>query len=253
MASPLGTKGTIAVKVDGKGTSIDIHVSEPPGVKAENLSLSTWGASYILASHLHNITLPSHPIRNGGHHHLANNNWILELGAGTGVVGLAAAAIWKANVVLTDLPSILPGLAANITANTSLLMQCGGSTSYGYLDWTHPLHLSIETPLNGSKTKSIGPNNSKPSVILAADTVYTEDHPELLSRTILTWLSPTAEARAVLCYPLRIAYLNHVRSFWEMMETGGLECIDEGREEGREEWNEIASTPYEWCVWRWKE
>ena len=244
MASPIGSQGTFAIKTDDRGSSINIRISESAGVKAENLSLSTWGASYVLANLLHNIKTLQY-IRNGENPEQLS---ALELGAGTGLVGLSAAAIWKCKVTLTDLPPILPGLAANTCLNKTLVAMHAGSISCGSLDWAHPQTI-ITYP---SDTLIPADYTSRPSIILAADTIYTPEHPLLLSNTIRTWLASGPHSRAILCYPLRMAYIDHVREFWELMEAGGLECIEEGREEGREEWNEVAGTNYEWCAWAWR-
>ena len=247
MSAPIGAEGTYSIQTDDRGSSIHIHISEPAGVKAENLSLSTWGASFVLANRLHKIKLPSVESQNGIPDQTSP---VLELGAGTGLVGLSAAAIWKTGVILTDLPPIVPRLAANIGLNTSLLAEAGGSACCGSLNWTNPT--TIET-FGGSKPKALHPVPcNKPSFILAADSIYAEDHPTLVSNTILTWLAKRPNSRGIFCYPLRIAYIDPIRTFWNLMEAGGLECIDEGREDGGEEWNEVANTPYEWCVWRWK-
>ncbi|KAK5174185.1 uncharacterized protein LTR77_001265 [Saxophila tyrrhenica] len=253
MASPIGVQGTLAVKTDDTGSSISIHISEPAGLTAENLSLSTWGASFILANQLHSISLPpdhSAPAEDSG---ATERPWMLELGAGTGLVGLSAAAIWGTKVTLTDLSNIIPGLAANISLNEPLLKQSGGSGSCGTLDWTDPATLQLHPDGNGGDLMTVDAGTSKASVILAADTIYSEEHPELLSKTIVTWMAPGPRSRAILCYPLRMAYIDHVREFWELMEAAGLECAQEGRESGDDNWNELSHTPYEWCVWRWKE
>lgn len=235
MASPIGASGSFAIKADDRGASIAVQISEPRGVTSENLSLSTWGASFILANHLHQISIPA-------------QSEVLELGAGTGLVGLSAAALWKANVVLTDLPAIVPGLEANVSLNDALLRKKGSTARAGSLDWTKPGKIT----LSDSREIHQSDPSRKPNVILAADTIYDEDHPELLCNTISQWLAPDAESRVILCYPLRMAYIDHVRDFWERMEAVGLECCDEGQEAGDDSWNEVAHTPYEWCVWRWK-
>lgn len=246
MASPLGVKGTLTVQADVNGSSIQIAVSERAGVTAENLSLTTWGASFILANQLHHLN----PLlsRTEGQ----QNPWMLELGAGTGVVGLAAAALWGVEVTLTDLPSIVPALADNIAVNGPLLKEWGGSASCGTLDWTEPTQLRLE-PSGGQEVTVISAASSQPTVVLAADVIYSEEHPELLSQTITTWLARSPEAVAIICWPLRMAYIDHIREFWELMEAAGLECVKEGREQGDETWNEVAHTPYEWCVWKWRD
>jgi methylase of polypeptide subunit release factors len=61
---------------------------------------------------------------------------ILELGSGTGLVGLAAAAIWKCHVTLTDLPEIVPNLEGNARRNEDVLKARGGSVNIQELDWS---------------------------------------------------------------------------------------------------------------------
>lgn len=240
MASPIGASGSFAIKADDRGSTTTVYISEPSGVSSENLSLSTWGASFILANHLHKITLPSALA--------VMRPKILELGAGTGLVGLSAAVFWRAKVILTDLPAILPGLEANISLNRTLLDQNDSPVEAGSLDWTSPKKIVLSTSEEITVEKDI----SKYHVILAADTIYDEDHPELLCTTIAEWLAPGPDSRVILCYPLRMAYIDHIRDFWERMEAAGLECCEEGKEAGEENWNEVAHTPYEWCIWRWK-
>jgi hypothetical protein len=241
MASPWAVGGTVNVN-DGKGSSITIQITETSGLKAKGLSFATWGAAFVLSDLLHKI---SFPIRDLGHCQ-AESFDVLELGAGTGLVGMSA--LWKRDVLLTDLPSILPGLAANIDINGSLLQARGASVSCGSLDWNSPSSICVLQP-----DKIVQPKAStKPSVILAADTLYDPDHAPLMANTIQTWLAPSLDSRAILCYPLRFAYIDCIREFWELMDDNGLQCEQEGREMGRDEWNEVPGTEFEWCVWKWK-
>ena len=244
MASPLGTGGSLTIQTDDQGSSIKVHIAEPPGVSADHLTLSTWGAYFILANHLHKIEIPSSDS--------ATPSRVLELGAGTGLTGLSAAAIWKMNTILTDFSAIVPALAANIALNESILKQAGVTVEAGSLDWTDPASIALSTGKDAPLHQMEHSSNNMAQVIVAADVIYDEEHPELLVSTITRWLAPGFSSRVIFCYPLRMAYMDHIRDFWEHMEAAGLECCEEGKEDANEDWNEVADTPYEWCVWRWK-
>jgi predicted nicotinamide N-methyase len=60
---------------------------------------------------------------------------VLELGSGTGLLGLAAACIWKASVVLTDLPTIMPNLTHNASLNQEVVGGRGGRAEVAPLTW----------------------------------------------------------------------------------------------------------------------
>ncbi|XP_057872306.2 uncharacterized protein LOC131078581 isoform X2 [Cryptomeria japonica] len=67
----------------------------------------TWDCSMVLAYYL---TTPNWPPSS------FYAKTVIELGAGTGVPGLTAALL-GANVILTDLPPLLPGLQKNVDKN----------------------------------------------------------------------------------------------------------------------------------------
>ena len=100
----------------------------------------------------------------------ADNQLVVELGAGTGACGLAAAALGAPNVVLTDKPDLLPTLQANAAANS---FSCSG-VGCESLSWS----------LNGL------PSNRLPcgaDLVLASDClnpVYGDDHAVALAATI---------------------------------------------------------------------
>ena len=63
------------------------------------------------------------------------NARLLELGAGTGAVGIAAAAL-GAHVVLTDKKTLVAQVSANCSANHELITGAGGTARALELDWT---------------------------------------------------------------------------------------------------------------------
>ncbi|EXJ90247.1 hypothetical protein A1O1_03346 [Capronia coronata CBS 617.96] len=217
----------------GTDEPVEIKIAEP-ALRAQGLSLQTWTSSYVLANLLHKLHVDI-PASDGAIP-------VLELGAGTGLVGLTAAALWNVPVVLTDLPPIVQALAGNIQLNASIV---NGLVDCGSLDWAAPEHLTLQ---NGQTRSS---HTNKASVILAADTVYSEEHPELLTKAILSWLADGSSSRLILTYAMRVAYLDQIRELWQLLEAGGLEAIAEGREQASvDDWDDECLC--EWSVWRWK-
>ena len=179
-----------------------------------------------------------------------------------GLCGLAAALVWGASVVLTDLGPIVPGLEVNATLNHGeLLRRHGAEVVCGMLDWTKPDEIRLgrdgfSTVGGGAAGEDVrvgvlSPRTHPVDVILAADTVYAEEHPELLTRTILTWLKAGPGSRVLITYPARIAYLDQIRDLWERLEGCGLAAVEDGKvSDASEDWDEEAY--YEWSVWKWR-
>jgi hypothetical protein len=239
---------------------IDINIQEPKTSISENLSLSTWGASFILANQLYKIDVSEALETCQKNDKLSQNDEtkstttapILELGAGTALVGLTAALLWSRDAILTDLPAIVAGTAATVAANTPSLTASNVKVSCGSLDWFHPQTLAFhQEPDSTQLIPSLSPITYRFPIILAADVVYDDSHPDLLLQTVTTWLAPGRASRFVLAYVLRVAYLDVIRDLWAKFEEAGLECVEEGQTTGDESWDEMA--PYEWCSWRWKE
>ncbi|PSN67197.1 hypothetical protein BS50DRAFT_588197 [Corynespora cassiicola Philippines] len=196
-----------------------------PALTGDDLGLKTWAASYLLSKRLHKFG----PAING-HQRLQ----VLELGSGTGLVGLAMAGL-GADVVLTDLPSIYQNLARNARDNAAVVQQGGGSTQTGVLDWTNPTSCNILPPDSNPAGEGLALSAKFP-LILAADSLYSPDHPGMLVNTIKYWLCEDDDAKVIVEFPYRDAYLPQIKDFRERMETIGLCVLDEGEEQGYDDW-----------------
>lgn len=240
---------TFDIPVTATGTIMPIKINEDPSLRTDNLTLITWGTSLILARQLRSITIPPAALIT-----TSPCGPILELGAGTGLVGLAAAAVWKSRVTLTDLAPIIAGLAMNISLNEKLLAEHDGSASHGALDWSEPAAVTLYRTLDGKREEVACTEENKPSVILAADTVYDEQHPDLLSSVISKWLRRDQNSRVIISYPLRCCYLDEIRGVWEKFAEVGLESVEEGQERMKSDDVKFDDEElHEWSVWKWKE
>lgn len=133
---------------------------------SQGLSFQLWPAASALVSLLDQnpstLLLPSlnSPLR------------ILEIGSGTGLVGIAAAAILGAHVTLTDLPHVLPNLRFNAEANAGVIAALGGSVDVRQLIWgDEGDQLSVSTEFDA---------------VMASDVVYYEHLIDPLLKT-LSW------------------------------------------------------------------
>lgn len=129
---------------------------------------------------------------------------VVELGAGTGLVGLTASATGAAHVVLTDLPEALDGLKANAAMNSK-----------------HDAEVEVKQLCWGSQEDldAIGTVD----VVLAADVDYDLDNHEPLAKTIQGFLLRNRSARCFLAQELRWKDVQHW--FNESLESQGL-CVD---------------------------
>ncbi|KAL9057326.1 MAG: hypothetical protein Q9162_002400 [Coniocarpon cinnabarinum] len=236
--------------------ALSIH---EPALVEDNLGLKTWGSSFALAKHLN--TLRHHFVdlhtnasdtSNAFASRKCNDNvaTVLELGAGTGVFGLAFAAVFSAHVLLTDLPEIAPNLARNVATNEAALRVRAASASTGTLDWSTPEDISklrmneagIMTELRSSDAK----NRQTFDLVLAADPIYSPQHPELLTNAIRCRLSSNTCAKVLLGYPLRAEYQPQIDELNRLMVTKcDLVVIESGKLHGAEDWQDDVIVEYE--------
>lgn len=99
---------------------------------------------------------------------------LLELGSGTGVLGLGAACC-GASVLLTDLAEATPLLERNVARNLQLVQRSGGSATVSALDW--------RCGLDDCPSELLTPHRRE--LVLASDCVWRPWH----CRPLVQWLA----------------------------------------------------------------
>lgn len=151
-------------------------VTDPCGTTFPSLGAGLWHAASDLAEFV--ASVPS-----GGWWRECVS--VVELGAGCGVPGQAAALAGAPSVVCTDAAAALPCLAANVAANAL-------SVSVVELDWR-----SVE------QTGTLPPGvPASPSLVLAADVAYDDSAWPALAATLTALLVPNTN-QAWLALPPR--------------------------------------------------
>ncbi|KAI1209748.1 S-adenosylmethionine-dependent methyltransferase-like protein [Annulohypoxylon truncatum] len=215
----------------------ELIIREPP-IIGDCLGLKTWGSSYLLAQSLGEIAEKSlsHLLQLGRPNQSLE---VLELGSGTGLLGMAAAAIWQTNVILTDLPSIMANLGFNIERNRSTIEILGGGVESGALTWGS----------DEDNAERFGEKNQF-KIVLAADPLYDDDHPELLSSAIHDHLMIDNDARAVVMVPQRdLVTKRLIAKFLSIMASSDLKVLEEHTLAGQDDWDEDGEDSGIECWW----
>ncbi|XP_073725607.1 protein N-lysine methyltransferase METTL21D-like [Misgurnus anguillicaudatus] len=142
-----------------------------------------WDAAIVLSKYLE--TQQFYNVQSDASTWHAKN--IIELGAGTGLVGLVAATL-GANVIVTDLEDLQPLLQLNIRKNQNLIRT--GSITAKVLKW-------------GENVEDLLP---QPHYILMADCIYYEQSVEPLVQTLKCLAGP--ETCIICCYEQRTVGVN---------------------------------------------
>ncbi|OQS04161.1 hypothetical protein THRCLA_03584 [Thraustotheca clavata] len=152
---------------------------EEVGNSGKGTGLTIWDGSIVLAKYLEQQDASSA--------HNVYGKGILELGAGTGLVGLAAAFCGASNVLLTDLDYTLTNLQHNIDLNRNQLREL------------YPTQTVSTIELDWFTSESI-PNMENIEIILGSDIVWVETLIPSLVATIKRLLqsTPTKKNRLML-------------------------------------------------------
>lgn len=167
---------------------LELRIVESAFAEAD-LGWRTWGAA-VLTSKLLLSDFVEIPV----------NSKILELGSGTGLVGLVLSK-HHSDVTLTDYhPSVLSNLRENVQLNASgaKVMQ---------LDWTWFKGEQLSSEVEALR-HSI-------DFLVASDVLYSIEHAECVPRVIKHLLKPSG--RVLIVIPLRPRYTEEVSVFQELM------------------------------------
>lgn len=236
-------KRTFAIPTGNKKKkSLMVNIHEPALVES-NVGHKTWGGSFLLAKRLH-FMLPKHIPALQTNLTASPVIRILELGAGTGLTGIAASALFpiSSTTHLTDLPSIVSNLARNINANAGLFDSDRANITSGVLDW--------------SDLPSAIPSEEKYDIILSADSLYAPEHPGWLTDAMALYLKQSPNARILVELPYRDMDRNYHQELGDTMTEKGFECLDQGNEVGYEDWKKWdgrVQIKCWWSVWGWNQ
>jgi len=204
-----------------------------PSLTEDNLGLKTWTSSLLLSRRLALLS----------RHVPAGRPRVLELGSGTGLVGLSAALTWQDNVsevMLTDLPEIVPNLQKNVELNQHLLQRGTPRVRSRVLDWS-------------DKSDAPKTANEAYAVILAADPIYSPEHPAMLVDTVRRWLQSAVSSRFIVELPLREAYVKERQDLRQGLEAF-MDMVEEDEEVGFDDWETADGRQAEvtcwWSVWQ---
>lgn len=178
-----------------------------PSLTADNLGLKTWGSSLVLSTRL--AKSPSYL-----------NGSVLELGAGTGLVGMVSCLLGFATM-LTDLPEILPNLQANVKLNGIT------NAETAVLDWSNPLAFLDH---HGAVTFS---------TVILSDPLYSSKHPKWIVDMLNTFLSADEDARVLLQIPLRRNFEKERDHLWRLLEENKYEVEEEDYDDGYDDFGEV--------------
>ena len=185
------------------GEPIEIRIREPD-ITTSDLGWKTWGGSLLL----------TRLILMGRIEIARSIDSVMELGCGTGLVGLSLGKITASNTHIT-MTDFHPGVLANAEVNVSE-NNLNDKISVEKVDWFSYL------PRHASYDSSAAINGPKYSIILAADVIYNNDHAESIPYVVAAHLKRSPESVFHCVLPLRPQYRSEVTLFETAMRNAGF-------------------------------
>ena len=166
---------------------------------------------------------------------------VLEIGSGTGVAGITAAAM-GAHVMLTDVPEVLPLLRENAARNANVIAKGGGSVVVRPCTWGAVL----EDDEDGAAVSAF---IDRAELVLAADVAYHRDGSQLapLCKLLKRAMAPSkqrpAGARMLLVHKSRHTALDAMLP-QRLQDLAGASLQEIAFEEMLAEWRSPAIKVY---------
>lgn len=191
----------------------EIKIQEPSMIE-DNIGHKTWGSALILAEKLSkDQSLLKDPI--------------LELGSGTGVLGIVLAKMGH-QVLATDLPQIVGNLEENYLLN-------GLEPTCEVLDWTDP--------------KPFAATHDRYPTVILSDPIYSNQHPYWIVDVLECVLSKEHDARVLIQLPLRSRYEDTRALLWKLLDQMGLEAVESNDSRGYDDFGEQT---FLFKLYRWR-
>jgi predicted nicotinamide N-methyase len=190
-----------------------------PALTSDSLGLKTWGSSLVLSE----LIVEEHESLIFGP--------VLELGAGTGLVGITIGLLGY-SVTLTDLPEILPNLEKNVSLN-----GLESNVDCHVLDWTDPSSFVSEK------------REVRYNTIVVADPIYSPDHPRWVVNMMLKFLEKSSDAKVLLQIPIRKMFEGEREVLWKLLEEENLEIVDDRLMDG---YDDFGAQQFIYRELRWK-
>lgn len=170
------------------------------------------------------------------HRYSASNQldgqFVVELGSGTGAVGIAAALLGAARVVLTDMDNIRFLMQANARIALEQLRHRKGETSMPHIDVeSYEWGAEPSAAIIPRATMNAGKDEQLPDLILVSDCILPRLYPIEPLVAALDRLC-AAHTRVLISYEHRyFAAYDPKRRFWDLMRARGFVLRDLERSE----------------------